>query len=255
MPATYVFWIFAGVLIFVQSARAQVVTGDVREALTAVPIDAAEVFLIDIEQARLVRQTATDSLARFRLVAPDAGSYLLYVRRLGYQSTRSDSLRLNAGDTLRVTVRLFPRPIELDDLTVTAARLDAHLERAGFYDRQRQGWGHFITREEIERRGAVMPSDLLYGLPNVRVIQKTSGTDVVMRGAASTQGCCYPSIIVDGVLLRHGGVEIEPGTTLDQLVSLADLAAVEVYPGAAGLPVQYRGSVSPCGAILVWTRW
>ena len=33
-----------------------------------------------------------------------------------------------------------------------------------------------------------------------------------------------------------------------------NLEAIEVYPSPAGLPVQYSGYLSPCGAILLWSR-
>jgi hypothetical protein len=33
-----------------------------------------------------------------------------------------------------------------------------------------------------------------------------------------------------------------------------DVEGVEIYTSPAGLPVQYSGYLSPCGAILIWTR-
>ncbi len=37
-------------------------------------------------------------------------------------------------------------------------------------------------------------------------------------------------------------------------ISLREVAAVEVYKGAASLPGEFAGSDARCGAIVVWTR-
>jgi hypothetical protein len=46
-----------------------------------------------------------------------------------------------------------------------------------------------------------------------------------------------------------------PGAELDEVVSPSDIAAMEFYSSAAGIPAQYveRGN-RLCGLILVWTK-
>jgi hypothetical protein len=46
-----------------------------------------------------------------------------------------------------------------------------------------------------------------------------------------------------------------PGAELDELVSPSDIAAIEFYSSASGIPAQYveRGN-RLCGLILVWTK-
>jgi len=68
------------------------------------------------------------------------------------------------------------------------------------------------------------------------------------------RGKCQPSVVLDGVLLRAGGVGSRGDLSLDDLISPFNVEAVEVYPGPEGVPIQYSGHMSPCGAIIVWSR-
>ncbi len=67
------------------------------------------------------------------------------------------------------------------------------------------------------------------------------------------RGKCNPSVVLDGVLLQPGGTA-SGGLSLDDLVNPFNIEALEVYPGPEGVPVQYSGYLSPCGAILVWSK-
>ena len=65
---------------------------------------------------------------------------------------------------------------------------------------------------------------------------------------------CRPSVVLDGVVLQPGGTGSRGDLPLDALVNPFNIEALEVYPGPEGVPVQYSGYLSPCGAILVWSR-
>ena len=56
---------------------------------------------------------------------------------------------------------------------------------------------------------------------------------------------CTPTVVLDGAVVGRGDVDV---------VAPHSLEAIEVYPSAAGVPVQYSGYLSPCGAILLWSR-
>ena len=68
------------------------------------------------------------------------------------------------------------------------------------------------------------------------------------------RGVCRPTVVLDGVVLRVGGAGNARDLLLDDLLNPFNLEAVEVYPSAAGVPVQYQGYMSPCGAILAWSQ-
>ena len=77
-----------------------------------------------------------------------------------------------------------------------------------------------------------------------------------MRGgnAQFIRGGCVPSVMLDGVVLRVGGTPGQGSLLLVALLKVTEIQALEVYPGAAGMPVQAAGYISPCGAIVAWSR-
>ena len=40
----------------------------------------------------------------------------------------------------------------------------------------------------------------------------------------------------------------------NELVHPSEIEAIEAYPSPLGMPAQFGGSRSPCGAILIWTK-
>lgn len=147
-------------------------------------------------------------------------------------TTATDSFFVGAAEDRSLDILLAVRPVWLNALRVAAESRVPHLQAKGFYRRLELGFGHFMVREQIERRAPGRVSDLFYGLPGVRV----SGDAVALRGCAAT-------IVLDGVILLG---------TMNQVVSLYDIEAIEVFPTPTGVPPEYwRG---PCGTILIWTR-
>jgi hypothetical protein len=44
------------------------------------------------------------------------------------------------------------------------------------------------------------------------------------------------------------------GQSIDVMVQVVDIGAIEVYPGGATVPPQFGGRESACGIIAIWTR-
>jgi hypothetical protein len=174
---------------------------------------------------------------------------------------------VDSAFTVRVSLILPSAPLTLDTVTVVAnggeKRLQ-YLADAGFYRRRQIGFGHFLTRADIDKLDPLIMSDLLHDMSGVRVRcgdqQFGQGPGphcaVTMRAAMTMffRGTCQPSVVLDGGLLRAGGVGSRGDLGLDDLINPFNVEAVEVYPGPEGVPVQYSGYLSPCGAIIVWSR-
>src|SRR5439155_6060712 len=117
---------------------------------------------------------------------------------IGYQARRDGPLELGVGDEMDTELHLLPLAVPLAPLEVAGAppQPDAFLARVGFYERQRSDFGHFITREQIEARAARRVTDLLSGLPGVRLVPGASGlgrTGIALRGSLlSHGGSCHP---------------------------------------------------------------
>jgi hypothetical protein len=186
------------------------------------------------------RSTRTDARGRFDLGRFASGTLSLRARRLGYEQW---TLQVEIGAADRQTsleIILLDKAAELEDVYVTAS---SHGKLSGFYERkqQRGTFGRFLEQEEIRRMGPRNPSDLFRNVPGVSFAASPNGGNAIrMRG-------CQPMVRVDDQRV--------PGAELDELVSPSDIAAIEFYSSAAGIPAQYveRGN-RLCGLILVWTK-
>ncbi len=133
---------------------------------------------------------------------------------------------------------------------------DPGLERVGFYARMAKHAGSYMTPEQIADRHARRISDLLRAMRGVEIVTMPAGAGAtaIMRSARtmSSQGTCYPTLVLDGQVVQQGGYGSATGS-VDDLLSPDELSGLEVYASAQGIPQRYSGSTSPCGAILFWT--
>ena len=247
-------------------ARAQTLTGVVLDSVSQAPVVGARILLLD-SAGTAIKALTTSSDGQFTFSIPHLGDYRLLIGRIGYPISISKPFVFSSAFTAHVSLSLPSNPITLDTVTVVAREIERrlpYLVDAGFYRRRQAGFGHFLTRDEIDRRVPLILSDLLHGMSGVRV---TCGGQqggprgpgphctVTMRAANTMffRGKCNPSVVLDGVLLQPGGTG-GGGLLLDDLLNPFNIEALEVYPSPAGVPVQYSGYLSPCGAIIAWSR-
>ena len=202
-----------------------------------VPIPDAEVTIIAPVAA--VRSTATDNRGRFNFGEFTAGTLSVRIRRLGYEQRTMD-VQVGAGDQhTSVEIALTIIPAELANVLVTGApgRLNEFFQRR----QQRAAFGRFMDQEEIRKKGPMFASDLFRNVPGVSIKTNPSG------GNAIRIRNCQPMVLIDA--------QRSPGAELDEVIQPGDIAAIEFYPSAAGVPAQFleRGN-RLCGLILVWTK-
>jgi hypothetical protein len=192
---------------------------------------------------------STNSAGAFSLRIPRDGSFMIRASHLGYQTFQSDPLDLRTRDLVDIRLQLSVEPIDLDPIVVRVDR-DSHL--AEFERRRlRSGTGHFITRDEIERRPISRPSELLIGIPGVN-LQAQSDLQgipqdryiVTLRGTLLP---CTAHVFIDGIEVRQTS-----NSTADDLLNADWLGGVEVYGTAATAPAAYQRP--GCGSVLFWTR-
>lgn len=236
------------------SAAAQAIRGVVvdeeiraspRDSLVTPGIEGAEIEMTR-EGGEAGLRTLTDSLGNFYLAAPEAGVFNLRVSHPAYVSYHVERIEVGDGETLTIELRMGRNVIPLDPLVVTA-RMNSLM--AGFHQRRNGGGlGTFLTREEIDTRGAGRATDLLRDMPGVRVEFERWGVgpSIVMQGGF---GRCTPAIFVDGIqMTQAGGV----GSSLDDYITPERIEGMEVYTSFSTVPVQYHSGM--CGVILIWTR-
>lgn len=122
------------------------------------PLSAAEV-VVDGE-----RVAVTDSAGRFDVEGVAPGRHRVRVRYVGFASQES-LVRVPPGDTLETTFLMETDPVPLPELAVRVESGPA----SGFEERRRSGAGHYVTREEIEETPGDHVTDVLRGVPGLRV--------------------------------------------------------------------------------------
>ena len=194
----------------------------------------------------------TSSDGRFLLTGLPAGSQTLAVRALGFMPARTTVHLLTGTARNNTRVALTSLKTYLDTIRVTTTRVYSR-DMNGFQSRRRAGQGHFIDREQIERRKATLPSDLLQMIPRVEVAQPGVGffgKRIAFRSPFG-KGYCQPDLYVDGALFR-GGTPAD--MQIDEIVNPDHIVAIEVYTRPGVAPLQFTNNMSGCGSIVVWLR-
>jgi hypothetical protein len=242
------------------SMSGQKLVGTALDSASQKPVVGARLLLLDSAGTALTA-VVSDNDGKFSVDIPHLGTFRLLVNRIGYPVVFSTPFAIDSAFTARISLNLPSKPIVLDTVTVVANEVErrlTYLADAGFYRRKQVGFGRFLTRSDIDKRDPQVMTDLLRGISGVRVTCRSGflACDVDMPAARTMfyRGKCQPSVVLDGVLLRAGGVANKGDMTLDQLLNPFNLEAIEVYPGPEGVPVQYSGYLSPCGSIIAWSR-
>ena len=206
--------------------------------LSGEPVAGAAVVLSQEDAPGTPWTTRSDASGRFRTPPLPLGRYDLAVTSDGYAALEG-SLELDEPGTVDVRVQIVPVDFTLEPVIAVATRR-TRLEQVGFYERLRFGDGHYITREELDHHAPTHLSDVLRGIPGVRVLPGIAHPNQVLL-----RGNCVPRVVLDGLLLS-GPVEV------DSLLPTIDVAGVEGYHGAAA-PILYTGETT-CGVIMLWSR-
>ena len=91
-----------------------------------------------------------------------------------------------------------------------------------------------------------VPSDLFRTVSGVKLI-RDSGTPTIVSNRLGPMNCPL-RVFIDGSNYPLYG------QSLDALVQVGDIGAIEVYAGGATVPPQFGGRESTCGVIAIWTR-
>ena len=195
------------------------------------------------------RVAHTDEDGRFSLSELTPGRHDVVFTHLGYRR-RSVSIEVEAAHVVKLHVELAVDAIALDPIEVTVDRLDRNLQSVGFYQREEDGWGDFLDREDLEYWNPVQLTSALTRFPGVTTV---ADPRMPSRGflALRRQGTnCIPTVYLDGVRIGGG----RDPAWIDDIVSPGVVAGVEVYRNTAGMPPQYWGTGSSCGVVLIWLR-
>ncbi|MBX3147332.1 MAG: carboxypeptidase regulatory-like domain-containing protein [Gemmatimonadales bacterium] len=189
----------------------------------------------------------SDAAGRFVLDSLPVGSHTLDARALGFTPFRRQ-VDVASGGGLSIDVALAPLAPELPELNVTVSAAAAAWN--GFEARRLRGMaGHFITREQITRRGSLRVEDLLRTAPGIRV-EQVGGSDyrIVALRSGSGLSQCQPAIFVDSFK-----IPLDPESGFSLPVSPHEVLGIEVHNSTSSAPPEYQLAGGSCGVILIWT--
>lgn len=210
---------------------------------TGEPIAGAEVVNLATHAKVLTSVSGAISLASL-----EAGVTVLQIRKIGYAS-RMQTVMVSPADTVSITLALTPLAQALPEVHTTAANTTMG-KLAMFEQHRAEGFGHFVTQDQLEKAEGRLTSDVLRAIPGIRLWPSPSSTAWYVastRGGGSIGGkICLATVMVDGII-RSGPFDINS-------VKPEELAAVEYYAGGATTPVAYGGTKNGCGTVVIWTR-
>lgn len=241
-------------------AAQTILAGTVRQDSTGRPLAGVEVLLVGSD-----RNTVTDAAGRYAMSGLPSGRRVAMFRSVGFLPVRMFVL-LGQPDTVWANPMMIARTTELEPLVVTAKPAAPRgLGVEAFEERRKLGFGKFIDSTDL-RRNEHLPLlsllDRLQGIGFGRYPGELGAVVAVSRRRSGPMGePCYMTVFLDGVQLYIGqapglgGVDTERRPPPDlKRFDVASLEAVEVYRGAGELPIEFGGTGSACGAIVLWTR-
>ena len=232
-------------------SAAQQIRGVVVEDSTFRPISDVKIELLAADRTVLATSTS-DAVGWFTLNAQGGGEFTLQASHDAYTNMDILTVVLGPQQTLTVLLRLSGGPIPIAPVIASAKIRD---RLSDYRDRARKGvYGRFITREDIDKRGAYNLSHVLRFTPEVRIERVRDGAftsdGVFMR---SFGDLCVPSVYLDGI-------QVPTGLTfdIDALISAEAVEGIEVYRSSLTAPMEFRmpafGGPDLCGVIAVWSR-
>ena len=173
-----------------------------------------------------------------------SGSRILLARHLGF-GAEAVAVDLSSRQEKRVTISL-PKFVAVMDPVLVVARRSAALDKVGFTQRSKTGFGYYLGPERLQNMHPNFVTDILRQVPGLRVSYGPSG-EMVSSSRAVGNGCVQ--YYVDGMSF----LELEPGE-INHFVNGSEVVAVEVYQDA-NAPAQYMRAGGSCTTIVLWTRF
>jgi hypothetical protein len=216
-------------------AERGLVFGTLREVSTGAPLVNARIVIDDSVEAR------TDDEGRFILRNVPTGTRQLEVLSIGMVPVVS-TVDVFPSDSTPVAL-MVRRVTALDAVKVTASpRARAIID--GLEERRKLGGGYLLEAGEIYAHSDL--ATVFQEFPSARVERKRGEITVSVPQTGGRM--CTPDVWVDGA---RSAQYVLSSLRMSQVV------AVEMYPRAGDVPVQFQNSTPThgCGVILLWTTW
>lgn len=224
------------------------------DAATGDPVTGAEV--VDLGTGA---RTTTSVSGAISLAFLQPGPTILQIRKVGYTS-RMVTVAASPADTASVTLQLTPLGHALARVVTTGVRAPTGM-LASFDQHRAEGFGHFLTGDELGAMQNHRMSDVLRRVPGLKLFNDPQDRAAwyvgTSRGFSSIQrngpnGTCLAAIMLDGVLVYSGSDNQDPFDI--NRFKPEELAGLEYYGGSAPMPIGYNSTRAACGLVVLWTK-
>jgi hypothetical protein len=230
------------------AAAAQSIQGTVVDELEESPLQGVRLVLLDA-RGTVAAETISDEDGAFLLEPPRSGEWVIAADLIGYGDLVSEPVEVGTVEQVSVKIRMAVEAVALEPLVVIGRVRYANGDLAAFYDRmergRRSGLGRFVSRQDIEDRRPLHPTDLVRGHASIRTVRTRYGRGDALRMA----GGCTPAIFIDGSHINR----FNPDDSLDDYVAVHSIEGIEIYRGSSSQVGRFHDPRG-CGLILVWTR-
>ena len=243
-------WFVPALLLAQVTGETKVVRVHVLNLRTRLPIPEIELFSFTGELIALA-----DSSGVLGVPIATSAPFNGRLQRVGYIPTSIHITGREPGDP--VVVLLVPWSAQT--LGTVEVKTSIAVVRFADFDRRRLSGspGIFLSDSQIAKGGHVRLTDLFRRFPSIKIID-SAGTFLVtsarmmkpsmISGKQSDLAPCVFQVVVDDVQMPWG-------FDMD-LLNRDDLHGIEIYPGPATIPVEYRSTRrdAMCGMIAIWTK-
>ena len=206
---------------------------------------------VTVRVQSVTRTARSDSTGVAYFVDLPAGVAEIGIRRVG-SAAKSIRTPVEPGRN-EVSVQLAGSAVVLDAVRVIGDR-PVIARHAEVDERIMRGEPNaVVTRRDIEKRGPIALSQMLRGMAGLRLADSLGSTVAISTRGMKLErdGQMYPCVMrvmVDGIILSASN-------SIDNVMP-NDVYAVEVYYGAARVPLQFAGIRTDawCGLVAIWSR-
>lgn len=215
---------------------AQAVQGRIIDEMSREPLAFADVRLLTVDQ-EVAAVGVSDSAGRYRIGAPEPGSYRVQVDLIGYARLLSPLLALRAGRTITADFELPADPVELEGLRVEADALERIRDDLRMYGVRLDHLGErFVDQAAIERRWAARDFGHVLqwqSVPGMTVIRSEGGKPMVcVRLVADRARCAL--VILNGARIGLETAALVPPESLRAMAVLQPAEATLIYGTQGG---------------------
>lgn len=224
------------------------VSGIVRDAGSGDPIVGVSV----IHNSLVVAATNAAGMYEARELALDSVGFTLLYKRIGYATGAQDVAVPDTGSVVRVDVTLLPSPTEVERIVVSGERVAvANPGLVGFYERREQGFGTYLTGEEIARIGG---TDLQ---PHLRRLRLHYGLDRSVNPFAGG----LPTFPDSCFIAYLDGIRLMDLTAINEWIPASSLGGIELHrpeefshlPGEF-VPPLHAGCETSFRVVMFWSK-